>query len=409
MPLLILQNANVFDGESEELLVGHHVLIEGDRIREVSDTPIAGSGADRLDVNGAVVMPGLIDAHVHAVDWGASPAELGNKPASYTALRAAQNLRKMLHRGFTTVRDACGADFGLAAAACEGLIESPRLFFVGKALSATGGHGDFRDRGDDRYDDVCACADRGLSVIVDGEPAVRQAARNELRKGAHAVKIMASGGVASPTDPIGNLQFSEAEIRAIVEEASFWGAYVMAHAYTAEAIARSVEYGVRSIEHANLIDLDTAKLATEKGAYVVPTLVVYAAMHERGGEIGMPNESLAKVADVRSAGLQSLEYLRQAKTPTGFGTDLFGDLQAEQLREFVIRAEVDANVDVLRSATSINARLLGKEGELGCIRPGACADLLIVQGNPLEDISVLLNNDGQVSHIMQAGRFVRQP
>ncbi|MDX1482752.1 MAG: amidohydrolase family protein, partial [Woeseiaceae bacterium] len=217
MPSLILQNANVFDGESEELLESHHVLIEDDRIREVSEKPITSSGAEKLDVKGAVVMPGLIDAHVHAMDWGASPAELETSPASYTALRAAQNLRRMLHRGFTTVRDACGADFGLAAAVNEGLIESPRLFFVGRALSATGGHGDFRARGDDRYEDVCGCADRGLSLIVDGEPAVRRAARNELRKGAHAVKIMASGGVASPSDPIGNLLFSEAEIRAIVE------------------------------------------------------------------------------------------------------------------------------------------------------------------------------------------------
>lgn len=409
MSSLILQNASVFDGESEQLLEHHHILIEGDRIREVSDKPITSSGADKIDLRGDVVMPGLIDAHVHAVDWGASPAELDTKPASYTALRAARNLQHMLHRGFTTVRDACGADFGLAAAANEGLIESPRLFFVGKALSATGGHGDFRERGDDRDGDLCCCGDRGLSVVVDGEPAVRRAARNELRKGAHAVKIMASGGVASPTDPIGNLQFSEAEIRAIVEEASFWGAYVMAHAYTAEAIARSLEFGVRSIEHGNLIDLETAKLATEKEAYVVPTLVVYSAMHERGKDIGMPEVSLAKVADVRSAGLRSLEYLQEAGTRTGFGTDLFGDLQSEQLGEFLIRSEVDDNVDVLRSATSINASLLNMQGKLGCIRPDAYADLLIVQGNPLDDLSVLLNNDGEVTHIMRAGQFVRRP
>jgi imidazolonepropionase-like amidohydrolase len=276
-------------------------------------------------------------------------------------------------------------------------------------LSATGGHGDFRTRGDDRLHDVCGCADRGLSLVVDGEPAVRQAARNELRKGAHAIKIMATGGVASPTDPIDNPQFSEAEIRAVVEEASFWRAYVMAHAYTAQAIKRCLEFGVRSIEHANLIDLETAKLATEKGAYVVPTLITYTAMHERGREIGLAEHSIRKLQDVRKAGLQSLEFLQQAGTKTGFGTDLFGDLQTEQLRELVVRAEVDKNVDVLRSATSINASLLGMSGQLGCVQPDAFADLLIVRKNPLQDLSVLLEGSGQVSHIMQAGRFVRRP
>ena len=263
-------------------------------------------------MRGATVMPGLIDAHVHATDWGASPAELRDKPASLTALHAAENLKNMLHRGFTTVRDACGADFGLAAAVDQGLIDSPRLFFVGKALSPTGGHGDFRSPGDDSQQDPCSCSDRGLSLVVDGEPEVRRAARNELRKGAHAIKIMASGGVASPTDPISNLQFSETEIRAIVEEAHFWGRYVMAHAYTVDAIKRSLKFGVRSIEHGNLIDLETANLATKLNAFVVPTLVTYQAMHERGAEIGLPQHSLVKLADVRDAGLQSLEHLKNS-------------------------------------------------------------------------------------------------
>ncbi len=330
--MLLLENASIFDGIQDVLLEDHHLLIEGDLIREVSDTPIKSPSARKLDLKGCSVMPGLIDAHVHVTDWGASPAELISQPPSYTAIRSARNLKSMLLRGFTTVRDACGADFGLARAVDQGLIESPRLFFVGKALSATGGHGDFRVQGDDSNHELCGCADRGLSLIVDGEPAVRQAARNELRKGAHAIKIMASGGVASPTDPIANLQFSEAEIRAIVEEASFWGAYVMAHAYTAAAIKRCLEFGVRSIEHGNLIDAETASLAKDKDAFVVPTLVTYAAMSEKGAEIGLPQHSIDKLADVANAGLQSLEYLKAAGTRTGFGTDLFGALQSDRQR-----------------------------------------------------------------------------
>jgi len=407
MAQTLFRNARVFDGSRAELAECQDVLVEGDVIREVSDARIASRAAEVIDLHGAVLMPGLIDAHVHVTDWGASPAELTHQPASYTALRAARNLQSMLHRGFTTVRDACGADFGLAAAVDQGLVEAPRLFFVGRALSATGGHGDFRARGDDS--DACGCADRGLSVVVDGEDACRRAARNELRKGAHAIKIMASGGVASPTDPIANLQFSEAEVRAIVEEAAFQGRYVMAHAYTAEAIRRCLEFGVRSIEHGNLIDRPTAELATARGAFVVPTLVTYAAMHERGAEVGLPQYSIDKLGNVRDAGLQSLEHLKAAGTRTGFGTDLFGALQSEQTRELLMRAEVDSPLDVLRSATSVNAELLGMSGRLGCIRPGAFADLLVVDGNPLEDLELLQAPGGAIRYIVRGGEFIRRP
>lgn len=406
---LLLENATVFDGINAELAEDQHILIDGERIREVSSQPIHAQSAEKIDLHGLTTIPGLIDAHVHVTDWGSSPAELPLVPSSLTALRAAKNLKSMLMRGFTTVRDACGADFGLAAAVEQGLIEAPRLFFVGKALSPTGGHGDFRVPGDDRRQDPCNCADRGLSVIVDGEPEVRRAARNELRKGAHAIKIMASGGVASPTDPIANLQFSEGEIRAVVEEASFWSAYVMAHAYTVEAIQRCLEFGVRSIEHANLIDLETAKTARLKDAFVVPTLVTYAAMRERGAEIGLPEYSMAKLRDVSDAGLESLEHLAAAGTKTGLGTDLFGALQDEQTRELLIRAEVNANVDVLRSATSVNAELLGMSGELGCIQPGAYADLLIVKGNPLDDLGLLQEQGRHIAYIIKGGRLVKRP
>lgn len=403
----VFRNARVFDGVRAEPAEGQDILIEGETIREVSGSRIASRTAKVIDLQGAFLMPGLIDAHVHVTDWGASPAELTHQPASYTALRAARNLKRMLQRGFTTVRDACGADFGLAAAVDQGLIEAPRLFYVGRALSATGGHGDFRARGDDT--DACGCADRGLSVVVDGEAACRRAARNELRKGAHAIKIMASGGVASPTDPIANLQFSETELRAIVEEASFQGKYVMAHAYTAEAIRRCLEFGVRSIEHANLIDRQTAELATGMGAFIVPTLVTYAAMHERGAEIGLPQYSIDKLRDVRDAGLQSLEHLKAAGTRTGFGTDLFGALQSEQSRELLIRAEVELSVDVLRSATSVNAELLGMAGKLGCIQPGAFADILVVDGDPISDLNVLQGQGEQIRYIVRGGEFIRRP
>ena len=409
MTSVVFEHANVFDGAAVELTENQHVLVEGGRIREISDRPIRSQAAERLDVRGMTLMPGLIDAHVHVTDWGSSPAQLPHQSASLTTLHAARNLKRMLMRGFTSVRDACGADFGLAAALEQGLIEGPRLFFVGKALSPTGGHGDFRLPGDDRRRDPCGCEGRGLSVVVDGEAEVRRAARNELRKGAHAVKIMASGGVASPADPISNLQFSESEIRAAVEEASFRGAYVMAHAYTAESISRCVEFGVRSIEHANLIDLEAARATKLNDAYVVPTLVTYAAMRERGSEIGLPDYSLPKLEEVAAAGLQSLEYLESAGVKTGLGTDLFGALEDEQSRELLIRAEVNSPVDVLRSAMSVNAELLRMSGELGCVKPGAHADLLVVVGNPLNDLGLLQEEGRHLPYIMKGGRLVKRP
>ncbi|MDH3466146.1 MAG: amidohydrolase family protein, partial [Gammaproteobacteria bacterium] len=361
----VFENANVFDGVSAELAEGQHLLVADGLIEEISEQPIHSKSAKRVDLRGATLLPGLIDAHVHANDWSSSPADLMLQPSSLTTLHAARNLKHMLMRGFTTVRDACGSDFGLATAVDLGLITAPRLFFVGKALSPTGGHGDDRGPADDCNPELCGCRERGLCVVVDGETEVRRAARNELRKGAHAVKIMAGGGVSSPTDLISNLQFSLGEMKAIVEEASFRGKYVMAHAYTAESINRCLDVGVRSIEHANLIDRETATRVCASDAFVVPTLIVYAAMSERGAEIGMPKRSIEKIDEITSAGLESLGHLKDAGVKTGFGSDLFGDLQAEQSREFLIRSKVDSNIDVLRSATSVNADLLNMTGKLG--------------------------------------------
>ena len=264
-------------------------------------------------------------------------------------------LEAMLRRGFTTVRDAGGADWGLAEAVRRGLVQGPRIFFSGRTLSQTGGHGDFQPRTD--APGLCACQihSNGFSHVADGVPAVRKAAREELRRGATQVKIMASGGVASPSDPIWNLQYSTEELRAIVEEAEGWRTYAMAHAYTPEAITRAVEAGVRSIEHGNLIDRATADRMARKGAYLVPTLVTYYALDEFGRKLGFPEASQRKVRDVLDAGLASLEICREAGVPVGFGTDLLGETHEQQSREFSIRAQVLSPAEVIRSATLVNA------------------------------------------------------
>ena len=407
MGRILLQNATVLDGLSPEPKEGMAVVVEDDRIREVADGPVPAGDAQVIDLHGRTLMPGLIDAHVHLIATSLDLGRLGREPASLTAARARLIAEAMLARGFTTVRDAAGADWGLAVAIEQGLIEGPRLFYAGRALSQTGGHGDFRPRTWDA--DACACctAAAEFSVVADGVAAVRRAAREELRRGAHQIKIMASGGVASPSDPVWNLQYSEEEIRAAVWEAKSWRTYVMAHAYTPEAVSRSVRFGVRSIEHGNLIDRATAELMAAHDAFLVPTLVTYEALHREGKQWGLPQVSLDKLDDVRAAGLASLELAKAAGVKIGFGTDLLGETHHYQAMEFSIRAEALSPFEVIRSATATNAELLNRAGELGVVAAGALADLIAVDGNPLDDLNLLQEQGKHLPLIIKGGRIYK--
>src|SRR5436309_6812587 len=322
MAAIIFANCAVLDGTRKERREDHHVLVEGDRIRDVSDRPIKMAAAETIDLAGRTLMPGLTDAPGHGLAGDAALARLSDRPATLLTLQAAKVLEGMLQRGFTTIRDAAGADGGLAEAVEEGLVRGPRIFPSGMALSQTGGHGDVRPR--TQPVDTCACCSGGLAMsrIADGVAECRRAARDELRKGATQIKIVASGGVASPYDPIWNLQYSEEEVRAIVEEARAWHTYVMAHAYSPEAIRRSIDFGVRSIEHGNLIDRATAEHVAGADAFVVPTLVTYDALHRFGTGLGFPEISMGKLGEVRESGLHSLGILKAAGVKVGFGTDL---------------------------------------------------------------------------------------
>jgi imidazolonepropionase-like amidohydrolase len=408
MAAIILANCTIIDGTRNERREDHHVLIEGAHIREVADRPLATAAAEMIDLHGRTLMPGLIDAHVHVLAVDAALARLAEQPLTLVALQAARVLEGMLRRGFTTVRDAGGADWGLAEAVGQGLVPGPRLFPSGRALSQTGGHGDLRPR--TRSVESCACCEygAGLARIADGVDECRRAARDELRKGATQLKIMASGGVASPYDPLSSLQYSDEEMRAIVEEAKNWHTYVLAHAYTPEAIRRAVDNGVRSIEHANLIDRATAEHLAASGGFAVPTLVTYDTLHRFGRDLGFPEVSLAKLAEVREAGLHSLEILHGAGVPIGYGTDLLGPLHKHQTREFVIRREAMQPFDVIRSATTVNAALLDRVGELGVVAPGARADLIALDGDPLADLSVLDGDGKHLAMIMKDGEFYKR-
>lgn len=401
---ILLRDATVLDPEAGELVEGQAVLVDGDRIAEVGPTGAVRAGeATVLDIGGMTVMPGLIDAHVHVTAATANLAELEQWSPAYLTARAAKILRGMLDRGFTTVRDVAGADFGLAAAVEEGLFPGPRIVFGGRALSQTGGHGDPRPPGRALLDQH-PCSP-GLTVVADGVPEVRRAAREQLRRGAHHVKVMLSGGIASPTDRVDSTQYSMEELRAIVEEARAANRYVTGHAYTAAAVNRGLEAGVGCIEHGNLMDESSIRLFERTGAFYVPTLATYAALAEEGIEHGLPADQHRKVFDVLDAGLHALELAHRAGLPIAYGTDLLGGMHRRQLSEFALRSRVQPAADVIRSATTVAARLVGLEGEVGVVAAAARADLLVVDGDPLRRLEVLTEPDRYLKLVMAAGRI----
>ncbi|MBL8807168.1 MAG: amidohydrolase family protein [Rhodospirillales bacterium] len=405
MALLHFKNFQMLDPEADGLKGGYEILVEGDRIREVSAKPIKSKAASVVDCGKRTLMPGLIDSHVHVVLSEVVIRNMESVPLTLMAARAAAQMRKMLARGFTTVRDTGGADWGLKEAVDKGHIAGPRLFIAGKAIGPTGGHSDGRRRTD--YGANCHCCNAlAFSMgVADGVAGVRKAVREEMRQGADHIKIMMSGGVASPYDPLDSLQFSMEEVGAAVEEAHAFGRYVCAHAYTPAAIIRAAKGGVRTIEHGNLVNDEAAKLMAKKGMFLVANLVTYFEMKKRAADFGMNAEMLAKNDLVIDGALRSLEICKRHKVPVAYGTDLLGQLQDEQSQEFSLRARVLSPIEIIRSATTVGAQILRMEGKLGCIRPGAFADLIVVDGNPLKNLALFEGQGRHIPAVMKGGTF----
>ncbi len=408
---VLFRNARIVDATMAETREGFDVLVEGERIKEVSETPIKSAGTDRreIDARGFTLMPGLIDAHVHVKASELDLSKLMTKPASYLFAETAQIMQGMLMRGFTTVRDAAGADRGLADAVDHGLIAGPRLRVPGLALSQTGGHSDVRpvtvmsQASQVEFHNLS----QQLGRIADGVDECRRAARDELRKGAHHVKIMAGGGVSSPSDPIENTQYSFEEMVAICEEAAAWQTYAMAHTYTPAAISMAVRAGVRTVEHCNLIDQETAALVAEKGAFHVPTNITYYALNKHGREFGFPEVSIAKLKAIVDAGLGALELTHRAGVKIGFGTDLLGACHRFQSDEFSLSAEVLGNYGAIRTSLQTAAEIMHLEDDIGKILPGYFADLILVRGEPLKDIGCLENDGACIPFVMKGGRVFK--
>jgi imidazolonepropionase-like amidohydrolase len=400
---ILIRGARIVDVSTGEVAEGDIEVRDG-VIRSVGGAVRPDDAHRVIEARGAFALPGLIDAHVHVKAIHADLGAMWEMPPTYVGVGAARVLRGMLDRGFTTVRDTGGADFGLARAQEERLIDGPRLVYGGRAFSQTGGHGDRRAPGANLYD--AHPHGSSSSRIVDGVDAVRIAARDELRRGAGHIKMHASGGVSSPTDAVEDVQYSVEELRAGAEEAANCGAYLTVHAYPSEAIIRAVGAGARCVEHGNFVDDDALEVMVGAGAFLVPTIVAYWALHREGLEHGLPRVSWEKVGGVLDVATAAYERAARSGVDLAYGSDLLGPMHVHQNQEFRLRAEVTSPLHVIQEAT-VNAARLIRRSDLGRLEADAAADLILVDGNPLEDIGVLADPATHLRAVVQRGEIVR--
>ncbi|PWN52732.1 hypothetical protein IE53DRAFT_409186 [Violaceomyces palustris] len=414
----VIINATVIDVERGEEVWDCGIEILNGKVVDVGPhvpaTPITPS--DRvIDVDTAYVLPGLIDCHVHLMAAYGSVIlrEDVSVDSSTRALRAAYAGREMLMRGFTTIRDCGGAPRSLSVAFEEGLAVGPRLFVCGSAISQTGGHGDFRGSSEDSYT-VGECYGHchgGIARLADGVSSCLVAARDELRRGAHFIKICGTGGgVASPNDPLHSISFTDDEVQAIAQTASRFGTYATAHAYTPNSARHAILNGVKGIEHGNLLDLDTLRLMKQMDIFLTPTLITYNAFTREPYRSRLDENFKAKNAEVLSKGLETLKAAHDMGITICYGSDLLSDMQHLQSEEFSIRAKVLPAAEVLKMATCNPAKMLGMKDRLGTLlSPGCFADLVVLSKdapNPLEDVAGLAEGERYIDLIMKDGKVV---
>jgi imidazolonepropionase-like amidohydrolase len=409
MALTVFTNAFLIDCTGADPLEGAAVVVEGDRIKDVLPKGHAGAlpgPVTTIDCKGATLMPGLTDAHVHicAVTENITDQHR-HYPPSYIAARAMKRAEECLMQGFTTVRDAGGADYGFRMALEEGHFPGPRLLVSGRYISQTGGHGDKRRRAE--WTDPIDCCVGMIGFIADGPDEVRRAARENIRRDVDQIKIMASGGAMSPADELDTTQFTVAEMRAAVEEAQAVGTYVLSHAYSDSAVRRAIEAGVRSIEHGNLIREGAARAIKDAGAFLVPTMVTYEAIYREGKRYGIGDHQIAKIDLARQQSVQGLEYAYRAGCQIGSGSDLLGDMAIQRAVEFELKGQIMTPMEVLLSATRVNAELFRMADRIGTVEPNKYADLIVVQGNPLKNLRAFQVQDN-LHVIMKGGRLYKR-
>lgn len=413
--LLLIENVRIFNGESPQLSAPSSVLLRGNTIARISPDKIAEQGARVIDGGGRTLMPGLIDAHWHSMFVGVPVMVALTQDTGYLNLVAGVEAKKTLMRGFTTVRDLGGAVFSLKAAIDQGVIPGPRIYPSGAMISVTSGHGDFRSASDlprtlgapaSRHDVV------GDSAIADSPDEVRLRAREQLMRGATQIKLTGGGGVSSPHSPLDVVTFTDAELSAAVGAASDWGTYVAVHAYTPQAIQRALKAGVLCIEHGSLMDEETAQLLARSGAWLStqPFPDALADVFPPG------SDEREKALEVFAGTDRTYRLAIKHQLKTAFGTDiLFSSKLAEQ--QGAILASLNrwyTPAQVLTMATATNAQLLKLSGlrnpyrgDVGVVREGALADLILVDGDPLQDISLIGDPDRRFLLIIKDGVLVK--
>ena len=416
----LFKNVHVWDGTSDGVTKRINVLVEDNLVKKLRATESdIHAEANVINAEGKIMIPGLIDAHWHLSLVEAFDKLKDDVDWMWWGAVAGKDAEAVLMRGFTTVRDVGGPAIGLARAIDQGKIPGPRVYPSGPFISQTSGHGDFRNysqthpnmTSDKRF------MDEHFVFISDGPAEVTRATREALRLGASQIKVMAGGGTASPYDPLHTVQYSLEELRAAVNAASDWGTYVVVHAYNDESVRRCIEAGVKTIDHGVLLSEELVKTIAEKEVWVVPTIAIvttntYESILEFLGPV-----VAEKFKALNSATLDMMKYLKKHQVKVGFGTDFFGPManQVKQNLEFEARLAAWDSREILKQATSNNAEILKlsgplnpyTEGPLGVIQEGAYADLLIVEGNPLDDVKLLGDPENNIKVIMKDGKIYK--
>jgi imidazolonepropionase-like amidohydrolase len=403
---LVIRGAALLDGTGAEPSGRVDVLLRDGRISWIAaaGTKRVAKRVAELDASGCMLLPGLTDAHIHSALIGPR-GDHGDDPWVIHVLRVASVLSDVLDEGFTTIRDAGGLEPVWRRAVSEGFARGPRILTAASVLTQTGGHGDIRLQHQQRLPEAIP----GLvarHVVVDGADAVREAAREQLRRGADQIKVLASGGIVSPTDPLESLQFSLDELQAAVEAAADYGTYVHAHCHTSPAIERAIDAGVRCVEHGSFLEPSTAARMAEAGVALVPTLQALDKLQKHSQAWGLPPEKVAILESVAKSADESVVLARDSGVTIGSGSDVVGPLQGRRGEEIVLKARLIGAHEAIISATRTNARIFGLQDDIGTVEKGKVADLILVDGEPLDDVA-LLADPGHVVGVVQGGALVK--
>ncbi len=409
MDTIVLKNAKIIDGTGVDPIANRSVIIEGERIKEILPrAPIhLPSNTCVIDCNRQTLLPGLIDAHVHigAVDVNIIDQQR-RYSQSFLTIRALKILKETLDQGFTTARDCGGIDPGFREAVNQGLVQGPRLFVSGLPFSQTGGHGDFRLPTETfRPPKYLA----GLATkICDGVNEVRLHARDQLRQGVDFLKVMAGGGAMSPSDEIDTSQYSLGELKAIVFEAESANKYVSAHCYSDRSINNSINAGILSIEHGNLLTKTSAKAIKNAKAFLVPTIITYEMISRMGKDLGVPENNIRKINKAKEKALESLAIAKEVGVKIASGSDLLGPMQVYKATELELKARVLGPMGAIVASTKTNAELLRQEKDLGTIEPGKLADMILVDGNPIKNIKIIQQYKNKITLIIKGGKIYKK-